>query len=131
MNSRKSIYAWFPFKSGIFLKSGFIFLLLLLVYSLPCYADWKKSDVGFTFATQDKLMIGEGRDDGIKRIYSGDCAFGAENINEFSFSTDHWETVSFGGDLTSIEGIAIGNCRNDGVKRLYASGYNVAEYYYS
>ena len=104
--------------------------------------SWQKSDMEFTFGEQECLVIGDGRNDGVMRIYSGDgihtnCG---GNIYEFSFINNQWEKISFGkwktqygstDDLCHIMGIVIGKAHNDGVNRVYGSGLGVAEFYYN
>ena len=104
--------------------------------------SWQKIDVGFTFGEQECLVIGDGRNDGVMRVYSGDGIHAGSdgNIYEFSFINNQWEKISFGewktqygstDDLCHIEGIVIGKARNDGVNRVYGSGLGVAEFYYN
>lgn len=102
-------------------------VIFCMAPTMPCYAGWIKSDIGFAFSEQLKVMIGNGRNDGVLRVYSGDEG---GNISEFSFSTDHWETGSFDANVTTAYGLDIGSSRNDGIKRIYATGYNLAEYSY-
>ncbi len=106
----------------------------------PLSVSWQMNDMGFTFNGQGKIALGDGRDDGIQRIYTGNGQFGGGNgnINEFSYSGGQWEHVSFGdfqsdygtANLTTINGLAIGAARDDGVNRLYAGGYDGAEFEY-
>jgi len=101
--------------------------------TIPVVA-WQKSDIGFAFKEQDQLIIGEARNDGVMRVYSGDgMESNAGNIYEFSFSTSHWDKAIFGENnygLIHICGIDIGTGRNDEISRVYASGYSVFEHYY-
>lgn len=138
----ESIYNFIrsSFKSRSIMISVAAILTLLVCYTLPCYADWRKSDIGFAFGEQENLVIGDGRNDGVMRIYSGDGigASSVGNIYEFTFLNNQWEKISFGevetlygtDDLCHITGIDIGTGRNDAVNRVYASGHNVAEFYY-
>lgn len=105
-------------------------LVFLVGYTLPCYASWQKSDIGFAFGQQEQLVIGDGRDDGVMRLYSGDGNFSGcnGNIYEFGFSNNQWDKTNIVGDLCHITGIDIGSGRNNGVNSVYASGYNMAEY---
>ena len=132
----KSIYNFIRhfFKGRAILISGPAILTLLMCYALPCYANWQKSDIGFAFGEQEQIVVGDGRNDGIIRVYSGDRigAGSGGNIYEFSFNGFQWEKGSFGGDnLCAIYGLNIGIGRNDGINRVYASGFNLGEYYFS
>ena len=102
--------------------------------SASSVAVWQKSDIGFAFVEQERLILGNGRDDGVIRVYSGDGIWGNDgNIYEFSYNNSQWEQVSFGEStygLSHITGINIGAGRNDEITRVYASGYNIFEHYY-
>lgn len=101
--------------------------LLIAVFSVTwckssiCYGGWMKKDVGFSFSELSRVVIGDGRNDGIMRVYTGD-----ENgrAHEFSFSEGSWQKSTFG-DVSGVKGISIGSVRKDGIKRVYLAGYNV------
>ena len=97
-------------------------------------SNWKKIDVGYNSSQQAQLTIGEGRNDGLMRIYSGDGMFSSNGkIHEYSYNADKWELMNFDkneGGMVTIAGIDIIAGRNDGVNRIYASGHDVIEYSY-
>jgi hypothetical protein len=102
--------------------------------------SWPMTDMGFAFGAQDKIVIGDGRNDGVLRVYTGDSQTGGSsgNIYEFSYTGGQWQNNAFGdfdteygGDnLSHITGLAIGSARNDRVNRVYGCGYHAAEFEY-
>lgn len=102
--------------------------------------SWTMTDMGFAFGAQEKIVIGDGRNDGNLRVYTGDSQTGGSsgNINEFSYTGGQWENNAFGdfeaeygsGNLTHITGLAVGSARDDSANRVYGSGYHAAEFEY-
>jgi hypothetical protein len=102
--------------------------------------SWSMTDMGFAFGAQKKIVIGDGRNDGILRVYTGDSETGGSsgNIYEFSYTGGQWENNAFGdfdtqygGDnLSHITGLAIGSAQDDRVNRVYGCGYHAAEFEY-
>lgn len=94
---------------------------------------WEQKDLGSYFIAQEKLVIGDGRDDGINRIYSACGIHGVGPIYELSFNNSKWEKKSIRGDDPypgCVYGLAIGNFRNDGTNGVYASIFDLTEYRY-
>ena len=87
---------------------------------------WQKSDMGFTLVKQKDVVVGDGRNDGVLRVYST-----TGEIHEYTFLTGHWEKSTFGDDFLVNSGIAIGDVRNDGESRVYVTDYSVYEYHYA
>ncbi|MFH0726609.1 MAG: hypothetical protein V2B19_09725 [Pseudomonadota bacterium] len=102
--------------------------------------SWQKTDMGFAFGAQNNIIIGDGRGDGSKKVYTGDSqlASSAGNIYEFAYTNGQWQKIKFGtfetaygtDDLSHITGMGIGPGQNDGINRVYCAGYNAAEYSY-
>lgn len=86
---------------------------------------WTEVAVG---AGDSKVAIGEGRNDGITRVYSNSrYSWTTDMIKEFSWSGAAWSGIdiyrpSNQGDLPVTCGPAIGVARKDGVKRIYCGG---------
>jgi len=89
---------------------------------------WQKNDMGFTLVEQKHVVVGDGRNDGVMRVYSAVD----DKFYEYTYSADHWENSSSFGDIFgSINKIAIGTVRNDGVYTVCATtSFDLHEYYY-
>lgn len=93
--------------------------------------DWTMVDCGSAPPGADyrliSLWIGNGRGDGLNRLYSA-CADG--NIYEFSYENGNWVMVSLGTPGVFYAGQVIGQPRNDSIIRVCAGGWNtpVREY---
>ncbi|MEW6558246.1 MAG: FlgD immunoglobulin-like domain containing protein [Elusimicrobiota bacterium] len=118
-------------------RLGFSFLLFTFYFL--CWTSLKsqwlveKIEAGFDI---NKYAIGDGRNDGINRVYVGQENLGKPGyIAEVSWQQDNWEVshidtnpevynspYGYGDAITTI---AIGDGKNDGQNRVYAS------YYYS
>jgi hypothetical protein len=104
--------------------------------------SWQTTELGITDDVQGKIIIGDGRNDGITRVYTadGETAGGAGNLYEFSHTDNQWQMINFGtyeaeygnDNLTRVNAMTIGPARNDEINRLYASGeYSIEFAYYS
>jgi hypothetical protein len=92
---------------------------------------WVEVDMGLAGPiTLTRLAVGNGRGDGLNRVYAGDTA---GNIYEYGYSASSWNKIKFnadastGGETNNIGDIKIGNVRNGG---LYAVGPATAELLY-
>lgn len=96
-------------------KKLLLCLFLLLFTSTLFSAGWKRVDVGSCTSYINDIEIGEGRNDGINRIYG---AIDWYYIYEFSWTGSSWTKVYISSDV-SIREITMGNGRNDGTNRIY------------
>ncbi|MEW6042097.1 MAG: carboxypeptidase-like regulatory domain-containing protein, partial [Elusimicrobiota bacterium] len=84
-----------------------------------------KTDVGFVTGSEywSNIAIGDGRNDGINRLYSisGGCGNGV--IYEFTYSGGVWNKNPLNVGNSFGVGIAVGKGRNDNVNRIYAIDY--------
>ncbi|MGB7056012.1 MAG: T9SS type A sorting domain-containing protein [bacterium] len=93
--------------------------------------NWTMVDCGAAPQSADNrlisLWIGDGRGDGVHRIYSA-CADG--NIYEFSYEGGIWVMSTVGTPGVFYAGQVIGQPRNDDLNRVCAGGWNtpVREY---
>lgn len=126
---------------GLWYKDSKIIILLIVIILvvltvMPVSAvssQWQESDITSNFVIQGPLVIGDGRNDGFNRVYSGDGGGCAGRIYEISYYNNQWQKIDIVGDnsdVCKIYGLGLGNYRNDGINRLYASGNDLAEYYY-
>jgi len=100
-------------------------LITLLVFN-PGRSDWIKKTVG-AYNTFFDLKIGDGRNDGVQRVYCG-CADG--HIVEWTFncSKNIWDMVVCGKaesmTTNTIRMLWIGDGRGDGLNRIYGASAN-------
>lgn len=89
---------------------------------------WQKRDMGFTLVEQKDVVVGDGRNDGVMRVYSAVD----DKFYEYTYSADHWENSGSFGDISgSINKFAIGTVRNDGAYTICATtSFDLHEYYY-
>jgi len=93
--------------------------------------DWTMVDCGSAPPGADyrliSLWIGNGRGDGLNRVYSA-CANG--HIYEFSYDNGNWVMTSLGAPGVFYAGQGVGQPRNDSINRVCAGGWNtpVREY---
>lgn len=108
-------------------------ILVCLVLSL--YGGWEVESVGMgpdtTSAEFKGLMVADGRNDGVLRVYAGSQD---HHVYEFSYINGNWERMDLGS--LGLEGLAHGihvaPAHNDDTNRVYAStasGANYAEIY--
>jgi len=126
---------------GLRYEDSKIIILLIVIISffftvMPVSAvspQWQESEITSNFVIQGPLVIGDGRNDGFNRVYSGDGDYSSGRIYEISYYNNQWQKIDIVGDNSNVQkiyGLGLGNYRNDGINRLYASGLDLAEYYY-
>ena len=79
-----------------------------------------KRDVGFSIANLTRVLVGDGRGDGILRVYAGDDG-GRVAEFEYASGTDSWKKTSFGSNSFGVMSIAAG------AGRLFVGGSGVYE----
>ncbi|MBN1969781.1 MAG: T9SS type A sorting domain-containing protein [Candidatus Delongbacteria bacterium] len=111
-------------------KVKIISILSLLVVCL--YAGWEFIIIGQTSHRYYSYSIGEGRNDGIKRLY---CGTSSAEVLELSFEDGEWEMKSCGKannlSFCNISTVTVGDGRGDGVNRIYAAVQDGYVYEYS
>lgn len=115
-------------KTKIFLFGAILGVFGVLIgFCNSVYAQiWQKTDMGFTSQDQTEIAIGDGRGDGVMRVYAV-----TNEIHEYSYVTDHWVKDSFGDDFLVNTGITIADAQHNGVMRVYVTKYSVHEYGYT
>jgi len=89
--------------------------------------SWNRSAVSTDSGYFDTIVLANGRNDGVNRIYSFDASY----IYEYTYSAGAWEKQSLALEEWNIRAVVIGDGRNDGVERVYAcSGYRSGRYGY-
>lgn len=104
-----------------------IFLAFLFIF---LSANWDMQIVG-TYSWFYELKIGDGRNDGIDRIYASTYS---GYLTEWTYNNGSWDMLECGhttGGDTRIISIWIGEARNDGLKRIYAASANGTVYEFS
>jgi uncharacterized repeat protein (TIGR02543 family) len=97
---------------------------------------WQQSVVGKGNNWMYGVAIGQGRNDGVVRVYGGNMD---NHAYEFTFGSGAWSTMDIGNSSRGdgITSVTIGPGRYDGVHRVYASEYwnyditNLDEFTYS
>jgi hypothetical protein len=95
------------------------------IYEWSYYPDsgWLCMDVGEGAPDHHGMIgvtVGQGRNDGINRVYSGHAN---RWIYEFTYSSGQWLKDSLNPSSNSVYfGVQVGEGRNDGVKRVYGFG---------
>jgi len=109
----------------------FVILMLFLLLS-EGFAAWYRSLVGTAPNVINQLCIGNGRNDGIQRVYAV-CEDG--HVYEWTYTVSGWSRVDMGeaGGTGWCLGIVLGDGRNEGLNRIYMTRINgqVYEYFYS
>jgi len=86
---------------------------------------WQKQLVGSGTNYMRSVALGNGRDDGVVRVYGSNKD---GHIYEFSYIGGIWNKVDVGSGGNWMWGAAVGNGRNDGVMRVY--GGNIDNHLY-
>jgi hypothetical protein len=84
-------------------------------------AVWAISSVGSTGVANNTARVGQGRNDGLNRLYVGTVDTG--RVIEFSWNGSAWSApLDIGGSPNGVEihNMGIGPARNDGLNRVYA-----------
>ena len=104
-------------------QNGSIMKLLLPVIFLVviCHADWTRDTIG-TYSRYYEAKIGDGRNDGIQRLYC--CCYNG-HVVEWTYDGDDWTMVDCGSAPPSADNrlisLWIGDGRGDGLNRLYSA----------
>jgi len=108
-------------------------LILMLVVSIMfSYGQWNKSLVGTAPNVLNLIRVGDGRNDGVQRVYAI-CE--DARVYEWTYTGSGWSRTTVGilpGSGWCL-GIDIGKARNDGLNRVYATQIdgNVYEFFYN
>jgi hypothetical protein len=78
------------------------------------------SNIALPFYSEKSLLICEGRNDGISRVYTGEF-YPEGNTAEYTWNDTVWDYSDMGGAGQQLGNLVAGNGRNDGVVRLYYS----------
>lgn len=108
---------------------GFVFLITLACFSTTI-ARWDRFIIGPGGSQMTTLTPGQGRNDGIQRIYAA-CFDG--HIYEFSDSSGQWYRRDLGLAGALMTYVNLGKGRSDSLLRVYGSSndYSIWEYSYS
>ena len=100
------------------------------ILTLAVGNTWDHVDLGSGGKVMWSVAIGNGRNDGMNRIYGANSD---GHIYEFSFSGGVWAKVDLGSGGDVMDGIAVDNGRNDGVTRVYGANKDrhIYEFTYS
>ena len=106
-------------------KYIFLTLLSIFLFSSHIFAAWNKVDMGSGGSYMLNVAVGNGRNDGMMRVYSSNAD---NHLYEFTYSGEVWNKVDLGSGGSRMHSLAVGNGRNDGVMRVY--GANDDSYMY-
>ncbi len=87
----------------------------------PAGSVWSISSVGTTGASNNSVLVGPARNDGVDRVYVGTVTTG--RVREFTWTAGAWSAgLDIGGSPAGqeIHNMGMGTGRNDGVIRIYA-----------
>jgi len=79
---------------------------------------WEKNTISTTLSSIIETAIGDGRNEGVPRIYAT-----GYNIGEYGFGAGAWTGLEIGPYVQWTNGIAMGDGRHDGEPRLYVAGW--------
>ncbi len=99
----------------------FVLMWMVVIALLPMLAEaaWLKDTVGSDHAGFAEIDIGNGRNDGIQRLYTSSYD---GHVREWYYEGGKWVMTYCGaGPLDKMLGLWIGDGRNDGVNRVYAA----------
>jgi hypothetical protein len=106
-------------------------LLSLVLLAGFCHADWTRDTVGL-YARFYEVKVGEGRNDGVERIYC--CCYNG-HVVEWTFDGSNWSMEDCGaapsGADNRLISLWIGDGRGDGVNRIYSACANGNVYEFS
>jgi hypothetical protein len=119
-------------KKGRFMKN---YVIITITAVLMCitynYADWTRTYVGWAPTVLNQIRVGDGRNDGIQRVYAV-CE--DAHAYEWTYNGTSWTRVDMGQISGSgwCLGIDMGDGRNDGLNRIYITRIDghVHEYFY-
>jgi len=99
----------------------FLLIFVLIFYCFfeltnLCWAGWGKVDMGTGTSPMYGIDLGEGRNDGVIRIYS---ACGDTRIYEFSWDGRNWIKTEVGSGASTMKKVIVKDGRNDSVTRIY------------
>ncbi len=108
-----------------------IFLAVFMLFSV-LYGQWNKSLVGTAPNVLNLIRVGDGRNDGVQRVYAI-CE--DARVYEWTYTGSGWSRAVIGtlpGTGWCL-GIDIGKGRNDGLNRIYATQIdgNIYEFFYN
>ncbi len=110
--------------------------LCLIVFAMVgismLYGQWNKSLVGTAPDVLNLIRVGDGRNDGVQRVYAI-CE--DAHVYEWTYTGSGWQRADLGPMPGSgwCLGIDIGKGKNDGLNRIYATRIdgNIHEYFYN
>ncbi len=108
------------------------FIILYSIILSVLYSQWNKSLVGTAPNVLNLIRVGDGRNDGVQRVYAI-CE--DANVYEWTYTGTGWTRTTVGilpGSGWCL-GIDIGRGRNDGLNRIYATQIdgNVYEFFWN
>jgi len=115
----------------IVLKAIPLFIFLFTFFSSEGNAGWIRDTVG-VYSPYYCVIIGDGRNDGIQRVY---CSCRNGYVVEWSFNAGNWDVVECGtappGPDIRMVSLWIGDGRRDNFNRLYVACANGNVYEFS
>jgi len=82
-------------------------------------ANWDISEIHPSLGWVQETQIGNGRNDGISRIYIANPS--NAKVDEFTWLGNNWTRVEVASFSDKVRDIAIGAAHNDGVNRIYST----------
>ncbi len=99
-------------------KYYILIILVISLFSIKSWAGWSKADIGSRNEGMDDLAVGNGRNDGVSRVYGGY----RDGLYEFTWSGGSWDSpVELGSGDNDMNTLTIGNGRNDSTSRVYGT----------
>ncbi len=83
---------------------------------------WQKKEIGAGSGRMYSVTIGQGRNDGVMRVYGGNMD---NHVYEFTYDVDGWIKNDMGNSYygDGVTSVTVGSGRYDGVNRVYATEY--------
>lgn len=107
-------------------------ILIILAVILFLNADWQHVTIGSTSYYYYGIAIGDGRNDGVGRIY---CGTMNGDLLEWSENEDNWTLIPCGqitaGNYLAMLDVKVGDARGDGINRVYVACGNGFIYEFS
>ncbi len=92
--------------------------------------EWEKLEIALSLDEQGPVEIGDGRGDGVTRVYTGDSGFGMGEgrLHEHTYTGAEWERLQLGEDTGGIRALGIGAIGVHDAPRLYAAAGGLFEF---
>ncbi len=85
--------------------------------------------VGTSLTNLVTLSIGNGRNDGILRLYVAEWGGTTSNIYEYTWNGASWDRVTLDSPTKPMLSILVGDAHGDGVNRVYVAGWIIQREY--